>query len=95
MLGWLHVAPTDQGTNILPAMGAGFGSTGFTGPLGAGAYTVWVQDDHPFSYDFSYDIGAVPEPSTWAMMLVGLAVARRRGTAKRRRSSGLVLALGS
>jgi hypothetical protein len=73
LLGWLHVAPGDQGTNILPAMGAsGFGATGFTGPLGPGQYSVWVQDDLPFKYDFSFEIG-VPEPSTWAMMLVGFA----------------------
>jgi hypothetical protein len=73
LLGWLHVAPGDQGTNILPAMGvAGDGATGFTGPLGAGQYSVWVQDDKPFKYDYSFEIG-VPEPSTWAMMLLGFA----------------------
>jgi hypothetical protein len=42
------------------------------GPLGAGQYSVWVQDDKPFKYDYSFEIG-VPEPSTWAMMLIGFA----------------------
>ena len=73
LLGWLHVAASDQGTNILPAMGvAGDGAVGFTGPLGPGQYAVWVQDDKPFKYDYSFEIG-VPEPSTWAMMLIGFA----------------------
>ena len=73
LLGWLHVAASDQGTDILPAMGvAGDGATGFTGALGPGQYSVWIEDDKPSSYDFSFQI-AVPEPSTWAMMLVGFA----------------------
>jgi hypothetical protein len=74
LLGWRHVASSDQGTDILPAMGvAGMGATGFTGPLGAGQYSVWVEDDKPFSYNFSFKIAAVPEASTWAMMLLGFA----------------------
>ena len=73
LLGWLHVAPGDQGTNILSAMGAaGDGATGFVGPLGAGQYSVWVQDDKPFKYDYSFQIG-VPEPATWAIMAIGFA----------------------
>jgi hypothetical protein len=74
LLGWLHVARSDQGTNILPAMGvAGDGATGFVGPLGPGQYSVWLQDDGQlFNYDLSFQIG-VPESSTWAMMLVGFA----------------------
>jgi hypothetical protein len=48
LLGWLHVAASDQGTDILPAMGvAGDGATGFTGALGVGQYSVWVEDDKP------------------------------------------------
>jgi hypothetical protein len=73
LLGWLHVPFSAQGTNILPAMGVpSMGSTGFTGALGPGQYAVWVQDDDPFSFDYSFQI-SVPEPSTWMMMLVGLA----------------------
>jgi hypothetical protein len=73
LLGWRHVAPGDQGTDILPAMGvAGDGATGFMGLLGAGQYSVWVQDDKPFDYDFSFKISSVPEPFTWVMMLGGL-----------------------
>jgi len=72
LLGWKHLAPGDQDTDILPAMGvAGDGATGFKGPLGAGQYSVWVQDDKPFKYDVSFQISSVPEPSTRAMLLLG------------------------
>jgi hypothetical protein len=74
LLGWRHVAPSDDGTNILPAMGsAGDGATGFLGPLGAGSYSVWIQDDLPVDYDFRFDISSVPEPGAVLLMLTGLA----------------------
>ena len=72
LLGWWHALPT-EGTDILPAMGASdLGSTGFTGPLPAGHYSIRIEDDLPSNYDFSFQIG-VPEHSTWAMMLLGFA----------------------
>jgi hypothetical protein len=81
LLGWLHVATSNQHANILPAMGVGGDkATGFLGPLPAGQYSVWVQDDLPLSYDFSFQVG-VPEPSTWVTMFlgfVGLGLAARR-----------------
>jgi hypothetical protein len=74
LLGWLHVAPSNDGMNILPAMGiAGDGATGFTGPLSAGSYSVWIQDTSPFDYDFSFDIVPAPEPGTVMLMLTGVA----------------------
>lgn len=73
LLGWQHVEPGDIGTNILPAMGtADFGATGFTAPLGAGLYSVWVQDDHPVDYILRFDVAPIPEPSTVPLMLTGL-----------------------
>jgi PEP-CTERM motif len=73
LLGWLHVDPGDVGNNIMPAMGvAGMGASGFAGPLPAGDYSVWVQDDFPFNYDYRFEIHA-PEPSTLAIMLAGFA----------------------
>jgi PEP-CTERM motif len=81
----VRVAASDQGTDILPAMGvAGDGATGFTGPLAAGLYSVWVDDDKPFNYDFQ--IG-VPEPATWAMMMAGFVGLGLLGYRQRRRVS--------
>jgi hypothetical protein len=74
LLGWLHVRPSDSGTNILPAMGtADFGASGFTGSLGPGFYSVWIQGDHPVDYVFRFDVSPAPEPSTVLLMLTGLA----------------------
>jgi hypothetical protein len=38
-------------------MGASdLGATGFTGPLPAGQYSIWIEDDLPSNYDFSCQI---------------------------------------
>jgi hypothetical protein len=74
LLGWLHVATGDVGTDILPAMGVSAdGATGFSPPLPAGDYALWIQDDLPVSYDLRIEIASVPEISTWAMLLTGFA----------------------
>ena len=84
LLGWLHLPASDQGADILPAMAtAGDEATGFTGPLGAGQYSVWVQDNQPFSYDFRFQMTGIPEASTWLMMAVGFAALGFAGLRKR------------
>ena len=92
LLGWTLVRQAQLGTDILPAIGAatapGFpvpGATTFTGPLGAGTYTLWLSDgDEGATYSFNAVTAAVPEPATWAMMMIGFGVigvtARRRQT---------------
>jgi hypothetical protein len=71
-LGWLHVTAGDIGSDILPSLGiSGMGASGFSPPLPAGAYTLWIQDDSPVSYDLRIGITPVPEISTWAMLLAG------------------------
>ncbi len=74
LLGWEHYGTDDIGVNILPLMGTGVGSTGFTGPLPAGTYSFWVQEASvgtvPYGLEFTV---ATPEPSTWTMLLTGLA----------------------
>ena len=82
-----------MGTDILDNIGVPMaGSTGFTGPLGPGTYAFWLQEASPGSpvhYGFNFVVGEfigespVPEPATWAMMLlgfgaVGYAMRRRR-----------------
>lgn len=88
LLGWTHYDSTDVGTNILDDIGvAGNGSSGFTGSLGPGTYSVWLQEISPTAgaipFGFDFIVAQVPEPSTWAMMMVGFgmvgfAVRRRR-----------------
>ena len=78
LLGWWHYAAADVATNILDDMGmAANGSSGFTPPLGAGTYAVWVQDTGagatPYGFDFQVT-AAVPEPQAWALLLAGLGV---------------------
>jgi hypothetical protein len=63
------------GVDILPIMAnplADPGSLGFTDPLQAGSYAFLIQQlGATTSYEFDYDVTAVPEPSTLA--LAGLA----------------------
>jgi hypothetical protein len=90
LLGWMHVDPSDVGNNIMPAMGvAGQGASGFSGPLPPGVYSVWIQDDFPFNYEYRFEI-AVPEPSTLAIMLAGfLGVGLAGCRTSRKRSAAL------
>jgi hypothetical protein len=95
LLGWTHYQSSDIGTNILDDIGvAKNGSTGFSGPLGAGTYSVWLQEISPtpeganprLPFSFAFIVASVPEPSTWATMLlgfagIGIALRRRRGPA--------------
>ena len=90
LLGWTLFSVADVGSNILDDLGAASppnfpsfpGATGFSGPLGAGAYTAWLQDSDPETarYVLNFNV-AIPEPASWALMLVGfgaLGVALRR-----------------
>lgn len=86
LLGWTHYDTGDIGTNILDDMSVpNMGSSGF-GTLGAGTYSVWIQEASPgdlVNYRFNFAVRSVPEPATWAMMLlgfggVGMAMRRRR-----------------
>jgi hypothetical protein len=83
LLGWTLVGAPMAGSDLLPGLGSSAppdfpavgGATGFTGPLAAGQYTLWILDgDSPVAYDFRLDVTAVPEPSNWAILLAGLAL---------------------
>jgi len=76
LLGWHHYVPTDRNTDILPLMAVpANGSSGFTAPLPAGSYTLWIQDSSPgtFNYGFDVQLSAIPEPATWWTALASLA----------------------
>ena len=73
LLGWYHYGPGDILNDILPEIGAGAGAQGFTPPLGPGTYAVWIQETGTgtANYGFNFVVAEVPEPGTWAMMLLG------------------------
>jgi hypothetical protein len=77
LLGWMHYGPGNVDRDILPRIGTGDGATGFTGLLGPGTYSFWVQDfdSAPVTYDFDLALTAavaVPEPGMYAALAVGL-----------------------
>jgi hypothetical protein len=79
LLGWTHYTNGDAGMNILPRIGTGPGATGFTPPLGAGPYSVWLQETSslPTNYNFDFQISAaaaIPEPEAYALLVAGLAL---------------------
>ena len=62
-------------------MGEAFGTIGFTGPLGAGDYTIWAQETNPAvdSWNLGFVVTQVPAPGVLACFgLAGLAGRRRR-----------------
>jgi len=86
LLGWHHYVPTDRNTDILPLMAVpANGSSGFTPPLPAGTYTLWIQDSSPgtFNYGFDVQLSPVPEPATWWTAFPALAGAVGLGLKRR------------
>jgi hypothetical protein len=75
LLGYELVSPSDIGTDVLPAMAIAAGAGGFTVPLGAGQYAVWLQDSNvaPSIYGLRFEVASIPEPSTTMLLLMSLA----------------------
>jgi hypothetical protein len=76
LLGWRHFSTSDINTDILAEMGVpSNGSTGFTGGLGPGSYSLWIQETGAGSSLYGFDIilTPIPEPGTYAMMGIALA----------------------
>ena len=73
LLGATHYAAADVGTDILPRLGTGFDAIHFSGPLGAGDFSFWVQDFNRGSspYALALTVSAVPEPATAALWAAG------------------------
>lgn len=76
LLGYWHFGPNDIGGDILGVMGVAPGAQGFEAPLPAASYAFWVQDSGTgvASYRLEFNVSAVPEPSTWALLAAGLLV---------------------
>lgn len=87
LLGHSHYNGSDIGTNILPRIGGGFGATGFSGALGPGHYTVWIQDFNPGASDYAFRFtlvqAPVPEPATWMLTALGAGWIAARGRRRR------------
>jgi hypothetical protein len=84
LLGWAHFGSADVGSDLLPVMATSPGSVGFSGPLGAGTYALWIMElntSEPYSYSFGLGVTAVPAPSV-------LALAAACGLFPRRRARG-------
>jgi hypothetical protein len=86
LLGWTLFSAADVDQDILARMGtAGAGAAGFTAPLGAGTYSLWLQElGGRSSYVLDLELVPVPVPAAWSLLLGGLAMlvarARKRGT---------------
>jgi hypothetical protein len=66
------------------ASGSYDGGTGLTAPLAAGTYTAWFQETAAeVNYEIAFTVAAVPEPSVYALMAIGLGLVGAR--AKRRK----------
>jgi len=76
LLGYTHYGPSLIGSDILDNVAGGAGAQGFTPPLGAGTYSVWIQEANlgTANYAFNFLVRSVPEPSSWAMMLSGFGL---------------------
>lgn len=80
LLGYYHYGVADIGLDILPAMGAGPGSIGFTGALGPGDYSFWVRQGGPDAADWDLNFVVTPAPGAIALLAFGglLGGSRRR-----------------
>jgi hypothetical protein len=81
LLGWTHFGPgvDTVGQDILPLLGAGAGSIGFTGPLTGSDYTFWLNQTNATPQSYRLDFVATPEPSSFLALLgVPLVLRRRR-----------------
>lgn len=80
LLGYSHfgnnAAGATVGSDFLALVGTGFGAQGFTPPLQANTYTVWIQQlGTATNYQLDFVISAVPEPAETTAAVAGLLVA--------------------
>ena len=62
LLGWTHFGNADEGLDLLPAIAAGPGAMGFTPPLAAGQYALWIMEiDMSQTHSYSFDFEVVPD----------------------------------
>ena len=84
LLGWAHFGTAEVGLDLLPTIANSPGSIGFSGPLQAGTYALWIMEldtGEPHTYSFGLGVTAVPAPAALAVALAfGLCQRRRART---------------
>ena len=79
LLGYVHHGDTFVGQDILPAMGQGPWSIGFTGPLGAGTNSFWIRQGGADLTTQDINFVVTPAPGAFALLgVAGLILRRRR-----------------
>jgi hypothetical protein len=81
LLGWAHFGTSSVGQDILAELGSAPGAEGFTGPLGAGTYALWIMEldsSDAYSYSFSLGVVEIPAPGAIAVLALGALVGSRR-----------------
>ncbi len=76
LLGYSHFGPGVEpvGSDILPSIGMGGGSMGFTPPLPAGNYTFWIQQTGDNASTYTFDFVVTPEPGALVLLGMGSAI---------------------
>ena len=77
LLGFKLYNLNDRGQDILDDMAVSQnGSSGFSTPLSAGSYTLWIQELAPgnFNYRFNLILTPIPEPESYAMLIAGWGI---------------------
>jgi opacity protein-like surface antigen len=85
LLGWDLFDAGSVGTDRLPqiALNGNTEAQQFTPPLGSGTYTLLLQDvQTPFSYQFTFNVSEVPEPTTLGLAAIGLLAMGRMARRK-------------
>jgi hypothetical protein len=63
LLGWTHFGNADEALDLLPAIAAGPGAMGFTPPLAARQYALWIMElDMSQTHSYSFYLSIVPDP---------------------------------
>jgi len=77
LLGYTLFGGANLNTNILPAIATGPGAIGFTPPINAGSFTLWLQETAGTT-GYGLNIIAIPTPGSAAVLGLGVLALRRR-----------------